>query len=95
MALRARATDSQNVHTFLNQAKSIAADYLSAQISIQGPIIPVMEKKAGHYRAFLLLIRPQRGMLSEQIQHWIDRISTLPAARRVHWTIDVDPIDAH
>ena len=95
MALRARATDSQNVHTFLNQAKSIAADYLPAQISIQGPIIPVMEKKAGQYRAFLLLIRPQRGMLSEQIQHWIDQISTLPAARRVHWTIDVDPIDAH
>ncbi len=95
VSLRARATDSQNVHTFLNQAKAIAHDHLSDQISVQGPIIPIMEKKAGQYRAFLLLTRPQRSMLSEQIQHWIERISALPAARRVHWTVDVDPIDAH
>ncbi len=95
VSLRARATDSQNVHTFLTQARSIAADYLPDQISVQGPITPIMEKKAGQYRAFLILTRPQRGMFYEQIQHWIHQVSAFPAAKRVHWTIDVDPIDAN
>ena len=95
VSLRARATDQAKVQHFLDQAKSIGREILSDQISIQGPIIPIMEKRAGQYRAFILLTRPHRGIYSDQIQLWIHKISTLRAARRVHWTVDVDPIDAY
>ena len=93
ISLRARAGQIEAVQTFLIQAKNIAADIFPDEIKVQGPITPVMEKKAGQYRAFLLLTRAQRGQHTHLINEWIERLSQQKSANRVHWSIDVDPIE--
>jgi primosomal protein N' (replication factor Y) len=77
----------------LIQAKNSAHTIFPKEIKIQGPIIPAMEKKAGQYRAFLLLTRTQRGQHTSLINAWIEHLSQQKNANRVYWSIDVDPIE--
>lgn len=91
--LRVRAGQLEAVQAFLIQAKNSAHDMLPKEIKIQGPIIPAMEKKAGQYRAFLLLTRTQRGQYARPINAWIEHLSQQKKANRVHWSVDVDPIE--
>lgn len=91
--LRVRAGHLEAVQAFLIQAKNAAHDMLPKEIKIQGPIIPAMEKKAGQYRAFLLLTRTQRGQYARPINAWIEHLSQQKNANRVHWSVDVDPIE--
>jgi len=91
--LRARAGHPEAVQAFLIQAKNSAHTIFPKEIKIQGPIIPAMEKKAGQYRAFLLLTRTQRGQHTSLINAWIEHLSQQKNANRVYWSIDVDPIE--
>ena len=94
ISLRARAGQIETVQAFLMQAKNSAQEIFTNEIKIQGPVTPAMEKKAGQYRAFLLLTRTQRGQYTNLINAWIERLSQQKNANRVHWSIDVDPIES-
>jgi primosomal protein N' (replication factor Y) len=50
-----------------------------------------MERRAGRYRAHLLLQSEQRAELQRLLAAWVPRIGRLKSARRVRWSIDVDP----
>jgi primosomal protein N' (replication factor Y) len=93
ISLRARASHIEAVQNFLIEAKNLAGNIFPPDIKVQGPIIPVMEKKAGQYRAFLLLTRTQRGQYTQIINQWIEQLAQQKTANRVHWSIDVDPIE--
>ncbi len=54
-----------------------------------------MEKRAGRYRAQLLLSAPRRGDLREALGPWLAWLETWPRSRRVRWSIDVDPVDMY
>jgi primosomal protein N' (replication factor Y) len=54
-----------------------------------------MERRAGRYRAQLLVQAQERPALQRLLTDWIPRLNTLPDARRVRWSIDVDPIDTY
>ncbi|MEJ0005033.1 MAG: hypothetical protein WDM77_01190 [Steroidobacteraceae bacterium] len=36
---------------------------------------------------------PTRAALHQLLAGWLEKIAQLPAARRVRWALDVDPID--
>ncbi|MFK7794956.1 MAG: primosomal protein N' [Gammaproteobacteria bacterium] len=93
IAIRARSQNSDDLFIFLDAVANTARQMLPTEISIQGPIIPSMEKKAGQFRAFILLIANQRGLFSQSIDACLNHIETLPQTRKVRWGIDVDPID--
>lgn len=93
LAIRARCYNYQDLYTFLDQAKSLCAQSLPSDIAIQGPINAAMEKKAGQYRAFILLIMNQRGVFAKQIRHCLTQLDALTTGKKVKWSIDVDPID--
>ena len=93
IAIRARSQNNQHLLSFLTKAKSLCEQILPQEISIQGPINASMEKKAGQYRAFILLIVTQRGAFTQQIDACLDHIDKLKQARSVKWSVDVDPID--
>lgn len=60
-----------------------------------GPVPAPMERRAARYRAQLLLRSPRRDALHavlEQARAWL---TTQPEARRMRWSIDVDPLDLY
>ncbi|MCW8947304.1 MAG: hypothetical protein OQK80_07535, partial [Sedimenticola sp.] len=50
-----------------------------------------MERRAGRYRAHLLLQANQRSELQRLLPQWVSFLAGLKSARRVRWSIDVDP----
>ena len=93
ISIRARSHNYHDVFVFLEKAKSFASQSLPAEVAIQGPITAAMEKKAGQFRAYILLIADQRGMLTQHLDLCLSHIENLKEARKVKWSVDVDPID--
>ncbi len=56
-----------------------------------GPAPAVMERRAGRHRFQILLISPRRAPLHRLIAAWLPRLEALPEARRVRWSLDIDP----
>jgi primosomal protein N' (replication factor Y) len=50
-----------------------------------------MERRAGRYRAHLLLQADQRSDLQRLLAQWVVSLASLKSARRVRWSVDVDP----
>ena len=93
ISVRARSQKISDLHAFLNQVALIAKQHMPAEISVQGPITPAMEKRAGQYRAFILLTSFQRRLFSQHLETCLTQIEALPESRKVRWSVDVDPMD--
>jgi primosomal protein N' (replication factor Y) len=93
--LRAEATDSEAPRTFLEQACALAENLRAASLQLWGPVSAPMERRAGRYRAQLLLQSAQRRDLQQLLSVWVPRLHQLASARRVRWSIDVDPVDTY
>jgi primosomal protein N' (replication factor Y) len=52
-----------------------------------------MERRAGRYRAQLILQSGQRGELQRLLSGLVRQLETAKEARRVRWSVDVDPAD--
>ena len=63
--------------------------------AISGPVPAPMARRAGLYRAQLLLSSSTRGPLHASLDAAIPAIHELPEARRVRWSLDVDPLDLY
>jgi primosomal protein N' (replication factor Y) len=62
-------------------------------VEVLGPAAATMARRAGHYRAQLLLKSGSRAALQRLLASAMPAIEALPASRRVRWSIDVDPGD--
>jgi len=90
--LRADGPDRTEVFSFLRQARDLAAD-IADGVRVLGPAAAAMERRAGRYRAQLLLECGQRGPLQRLLDAWLVRVEALKAPRRLRWSVDVDPIE--
>jgi primosomal protein N' (replication factor Y) len=52
-----------------------------------------MERRAGRYRAQLLLQSEHRASLHALLARWVPGLRHLPLARKVRWSLDVDPAE--
>jgi primosomal protein N' (replication factor Y) len=91
--LRAEATTRTASLGFLAAARELAATLPAAGVNLLGPAPATMEKRAGRYRAQLLVEASQRRQLQRFLGAWRPRIAELPGAARTRWSLDVDPID--
>jgi primosomal protein N' (replication factor Y) len=91
--LRAAASKREDTHDFLKTARKIAEDLNMSDVRILGPVSAPMERRAGRYRAQLLLQSRQRRGLHDMLRHLRAALEGSKAARRVRWSIDVDPIE--
>lgn len=91
--LRAAATSREDAHRFLEIARQIAEAAGIDGVRILGPVSAPMERKAGRYRAQLLLQSRQRGCLHQVLTSLRVTLEGSKEARRVRWSIDVDPIE--
>jgi len=91
--LRAAATDRADARRFLDEARRIAEMAAIDGVRILGPVSAPMERKAGKYRAHLLLQSRQRGQLHRALTLLRAELEGSAGARRVRWSLDVDPIE--
>ncbi|MBW3568158.1 MAG: primosomal protein N', partial [Proteobacteria bacterium] len=93
--LRAEASTATPSRAFLESARNLA-DSLGVQqlgVSLLGPAPAPMERRAGRFRSQLLLKAPERAALQRLLAEWVPQLETLPEARKVRWSVDVDPAD--
>lgn len=91
--LRAEATQKTYPLQFLQEAGQVAANLRQADIGIFGPIPAPMERKAGYYRALLLVQANQRTLLQRWLGHFIPQLEQIKTSGKVRWSIDVDPLE--
>ncbi len=95
--LRAEAHRPGQAEDFLDQACSQAEQLLAelelSGIELLGPVPAPMERRAGRYRAQLLLQANTRATLHRLMNAWMPVVEQLPGSRAVRWSLDVDPID--
>ena len=88
--LRAEATTQDAPLRFLQDAHDLAVDFPVRGVQLLGPAPAPMERRAGRFRAQLLLRAPSHSPLQKFLSGWLPLLSMLPEARRVRWSIDVD-----
>jgi primosomal protein N' (replication factor Y) len=91
--LRASATRREDAYDFLDTARRIAEDADIGGVRILGPVSAPMERKAGRFRAQLLLQSRQRQCLHQLLAVLREALEAAKEARRVRWSVDVDPIE--
>ncbi len=90
-ALRSSAKDEAAGLEFLREAR--AAARAPAGLRLLGPVPATLARKAGRYRAQLLIESADRSALQRFLGSWIVEVEALPSARRVRWALDVDPLE--
>ncbi|OOG65558.1 primosomal protein N' [Rhodanobacter sp. B04] len=91
--LRAEAPLREHVDAFLADAN--AALPIHGQLQIAGPMPAPMPLRAGRHRGQLLLEASSRSTLHGMLRTWQLALAALSSARRVRWSLDVDPIDLY
>lgn len=91
--LRCEAIDANAAQTFLKQAVEYAKKPVKNDVEIFGPLPAPMERRAGRFRYQLMLQSARRKPLHQLLSWLAPQLQQLPAARKVRWSIDVDPYD--
>ncbi len=91
--LRAGAHRHGDALQFLETARDLLAGRDDDSLRVLGPVDAPMARKAGRYRAQLLLQSSDRRALHGALQALRPALEQHPAARKVRWSIDVDPIE--
>ena len=89
--VRAEASNREAPQAFLGDAEACAKRHSHQGVSVLGPVPSPMERRAGRYRAQLLVDAGTRTALQRFLPVWIERLEALASARRVRWSVDVDP----
>jgi primosomal protein N' (replication factor Y) len=99
--LRAEAKQVDVTSAFLQQAKIALTQGFDASrdaattLEIHGPLPAPMQKRAGMHRMQLLLSASGRRTLHARLDAALPMIHALPEARKVRWSLDVDPVDLY
>ncbi len=91
--IRSAAHKQTDAHTFLEIARRRLEEQRVELLRVLGPVNAPMARKAGRYRAQLLLQSSDRKALHAALKSLRPALENEPAARKVRWSIDVDPIE--
>ena len=89
--LRAEAAHEAALFAFLDAARSALPN--SAAIEIIGPMPAPLPRRGLRWCGQLLLASAQRGALHRALEPWALVLETLPQARALRWSLDVDPLE--
>ena len=91
--LRAEAPSTAGPEAFLEAARRALPRAARGAVDAFGPVPAPMARRGGRQRAQLLLQANRRDALQRVLGPWSRVLETLPEARRVRWSLDVDPIE--
>lgn len=90
---RAEAKDPQVAQQFLDEVRHLEPAHDT--VDRFGPMPAPMPRRAGFQRSQLLFSAAQRAPLHHLLDAVVPAIHALPLARRVRWSLDVDPMDLY
>ncbi len=90
--VRAEATDARAPQAFLRRLRAVLPG--GTDVEIAGPVPAPMERRAGKYRAVLMLSSRRRAALARLLNGLPEVAETLPERGKVRWHVDVDPQEA-
>jgi primosomal protein N' (replication factor Y) len=90
--LRAESSQRESLFEFLELARALAAN-AGTGVRLLGPASSPMERRSGRFRAQLLVQSPDRGELQNFLPGWRAQIASLREARRIRWSLDIDPAE--
>ena len=91
--LRAEAREPAALDAFMARAVAEVGAINVADVSLSGPWPARMARRAGYHRVQLLIESPRRAPLQQLLTGLIPSLAGSAPARRVRWSIDVDPLD--
>lgn len=93
--MRAEAQRIELAQAFLQAAAHACRQVGLTEVVVQGPLPAPMPRRAGYYRSQLIATATDRRALHRLLGATLPAIHALPEARRVRWSLDVDPIDLY
>ncbi|MCB1820967.1 MAG: primosomal protein N', partial [Candidatus Competibacteraceae bacterium] len=92
--LRAEAVESERATAFLRTALALA-EPLADELELLGPAPAPMERRAGRYRAHLLIQAVERQALHRFLGRWTPLLREVRTDRQVRWSLDIDPMELY
>jgi primosomal protein N' (replication factor Y) (superfamily II helicase) len=89
--LRAEAPNMQHALDFLRAVRMLAGS--RSGVRVLGPVPAPMQRRAGRFRAQLLLQAASPAPLQKLLAQSLPAVEELPQSKRVRWSVDVDPIE--
>ncbi|SJL84746.1 primosomal protein N' [Vibrio palustris] len=93
--VRAEANDSQQVEDFLRQMRHTFESHpqFNDTCMVLGPTPAPLAKRAGKFRWQLLIQAESRTLMQILLRSAKPAINLLPLAKKVRWTLDIEPQD--
>ncbi|MES2624123.1 MAG: primosomal protein N' [Pseudomonadota bacterium] len=93
LLIGAEATMREAPLHFLQEALKLAQDLSTHDLQYFGPMTSPLGKKAGKFRAQLILQANKRTTFQRMGQQLLAALDNLPRSKSVRWYVDVDPLD--
>ena len=90
--LRAEGRHAEPPLQFLAAAKRLFENH---DVELHGPLPAPMPRRGGWHRSQLLLSSPERRALHAALDIVVPQLHELPEARKLRWSLDVDPVDLY
>jgi primosomal protein N' (replication factor Y) len=91
--IRAESNQQAVAMKFLNIARTRLQTLTQGKLEIYGPVSAPMEKRAGRYRFQLIIQAGNRQTIKKFLTPWVNDLDKITEARKVRWSVDVDPQD--
>jgi len=93
--LRVQAGDVDSPPLFFQAVTALVQTYNTGHTQVLGPVAAPMARRAGLYRYQLLFQNTHRKELQVLLDVLIPEIAKLKQAKKVRWSLDVDPVDLY
>ncbi|MDO5506580.1 MAG: primosomal protein N', partial [Pseudoxanthomonas suwonensis] len=99
--VRAEARETAPAGDLLQDIAALVRDAAAAVagggegVQVHGPMPAPMPRRAGYQRQQLVIAADERPLLQRVLGLTMPRVYTLPAARKLRWSLDVDPVDLY
>jgi primosomal protein N' (replication factor Y) len=91
--IRAESQFQEQALQLLTEMAELFNQAQQTEVMIMGPVPAIMEKRAGRYRAQLLLSSHHRKFIHPLLDHYLPIFAKLKLAKKCRWSVDIDPVD--
>ncbi len=93
--LRVQAFEPDAPKLFFQAIADLIHKFNTGHTLVLGPVAAPMAKRSGQYRYQMLFQNTQRTQLQAFLKMFVPELTQLKQAKKVRWSLDVDPVDLY